>query len=120
MILTTERLILRPFSASDFEDVHSYASDPAVTRYTSFGPNSPEDTREFLARCEANAASTDEVYRNYNFAISLRESGRVIGGTGFAIDHPAHRGAELGYVLGQDHWGAGIATEAVTAVITFA
>ena len=118
MILTTERLILRPFRDADFEAVHEYASDEAVTRYTSFGPNSPEETREFLARC---LAEVDESPRqHYNLAITLRGDDRAIGGVGFNIDHPRHDGAEMGYVLHPSQWGKGIATEASSAILRYA
>lgn len=117
MNITTDRLLLRPFRASDFEAAHAYASVEEVTRYTSFGPNSPAETREFLARAEAEAA--EEPRQHYNFAITLRGEDHVIGGTGFRIDQPAHRGAELGYVLHHDYWGRGIATEAAAAVMRF-
>ena len=49
-MLQTERLDLRQFEIADFDAVHAYASDPLVTRYTSFGPNTFEQTRDFLTR----------------------------------------------------------------------
>lgn len=115
MTITTDRLILRPFRASDFEAVHAYASVEEVTRFTSFGPNNTAETREFLARAEAEAV--EEPRKHYNFAITLRGEDRVIGGTGFRIDQPLHRGAELGYVLHRDFWCRGIATEAAGALL---
>ena len=118
MTLTTERLVLRPFRAGDFEAVHAYASDPAVTRYTSFGPNTQEQTREFLARCEAE--SSEEKRSHYNLAVTFRGEDRVVGGAGFNVDHPLHGGAELGYVLHKDVWGKGVAAESAGAMIDFA
>ena len=116
-ILQTERLVLRPFRESDYEDVHAYASDPEVTRYTSFGPNSPEETMDFLRRTAESRLQDPRT--DYGFAIALRESGRVIGGTG--LHHLEHepRIAELGYVLHRDFWGQGYAAEAARAVIDF-
>jgi RimJ/RimL family protein N-acetyltransferase len=115
MILTTDRLILRPFRASDFDDVHAYASDPEVTRYTSFGPNTPDETRDFLARSEAETA--EPTSHHYNFAITLRGADNALGGVGFRVDQPVHRAAEMGYVLHRDHWGRGIVTEAAEALL---
>ena len=46
--LETERLILRPLTVNDFEAVHSWGSNPINTRYMAWGPNSEEQTREFL------------------------------------------------------------------------
>ena len=46
--LTTERLRLREFQATDEAEIHAYASDPEVVRYASWGPNTPADTRVVL------------------------------------------------------------------------
>ena len=51
MTLETEKLILRPFVESDFEAVHSYASNYDNIKYMVFGPNSMDDTRDFIKEC---------------------------------------------------------------------
>ena len=38
------RLTLRDFVAADEAAVHAYASDPVVTRFLVWGPNTVEDT----------------------------------------------------------------------------
>ncbi len=48
--LETQRLILRDFVESDWSEVHKYASDAEVVRYLTFGPNTEEDTKNFLQR----------------------------------------------------------------------
>ena len=47
--LETPRLILREFEAGDAEAIQVYAGDPEVTRFTSWGPNTPEMTASVLA-----------------------------------------------------------------------
>ena len=47
--LRTPRLILREFAAGDAEAIQVYAGDPEVTRFTSFGPNTPEVTDSVLS-----------------------------------------------------------------------
>jgi len=109
MILETERLILRPYTLDDAEDVHAYGSDPEVCRYTEFGPNTREDTVTFLKTV------TDPGHTAIDFAIVLRETGRVVGGIGA---RPPEGGRyELGWVLRRDLWGQGLVTEAVKALI---
>src|SRR5215217_671733 len=50
-----------------------------------------------------------------NFAIAL--AGESVGGIGFTVQHDVgHRSAEIGYWLGEEFWGRGIATEALIAV----
>lgn len=54
-----------------------------------------------------------------NFAIAL--GGEAIGGIGFTLQHDvAHRSAEIGYWLGEEFWGRGIATDALIAVTDYA
>ena len=50
-----------------------------------------------------------------NFAITV--AGEAVGGIGFILQPDvARRSAEIGYWLGEEFWGRGIATEAVIAV----
>jgi len=39
--IETERLILRPFNADDFDDLYAYQSRPDVARYLTWGPAIP-------------------------------------------------------------------------------
>ena len=43
-LLQTARLSFRDFTVDDYDDVHAYGREPEVTRYTAFGPNTPEQT----------------------------------------------------------------------------
>jgi RimJ/RimL family protein N-acetyltransferase len=54
-----------------------------------------------------------------NFAISVDEE--AIGGIGFSLETDVgYRSAEIGYWLGQEFWGRGIATECLSAVTNYA
>jgi ribosomal-protein-alanine N-acetyltransferase len=54
-----------------------------------------------------------------NFAIAVADE--AIGGIGFSIQYDVgHRSAEIGYWLGEEFWGRGIATEALVAVSDYA
>jgi ribosomal-protein-alanine N-acetyltransferase len=48
--IETERLLLRDLAASDRHPVHEYASDPEVVRFMDWGPNTEEETNEFIER----------------------------------------------------------------------
>ena len=73
MKVISERLAMRPFVASDEDDVHVYASDPAVCFFTDWGPNSPADTADFIARAVTDGAPA-------NIAVTL--VGDVLGAAG--------------------------------------
>ncbi|HKR12078.1 MAG TPA: GNAT family N-acetyltransferase [Pyrinomonadaceae bacterium] len=50
-----------------------------------------------------------------NFAIAVVDE--AVGGIGYTVQPDVgHRSAEIGYWLGEDFWGRGIATEALIAV----
>jgi ribosomal-protein-alanine N-acetyltransferase len=54
-----------------------------------------------------------------NFAIDV--AGEAVGGIGFDLQPDVgHRSAEIGYWLGEEFWGRGIATEALIAVTDYA
>lgn len=73
-------------------------------------PYTVEDAREFLS----TIASDGEV----RFALTLRESGRLIGGIGLRIVEPLQH-AELGYWLGVPYWGKGYGTEAAREMLRY-
>ena len=70
-MIETERLILRPFSESDYEDVFEYLNEPMVRCFACMKLNILEDAK---AETIKKAKETD-----YLFAIVLKESGKVIG-----------------------------------------
>lgn len=116
--LETERLSLRPFDESDFEAVHAYASDPEVTRFTGFGPNTEAETRGFIASVRRAALDPDS--RHLDLAIVPRDVGHVVGACGIRLDREDVREYEIGYVLSRNHWRRGIGSEAVRRLRDFA
>ena len=101
MILETKRLILRPLTMDDFEAVHSWAGNPDNTRYMAWGPNTEEQTSEFLATF---------VTAGKDFAVVLKNRGNVVGSCGVYPDKIGDTG-ELGWILHKDYWKHGYGTE---------
>ena len=71
MMIETERLILRPFTEADAEDVFEYLHEPAVHCFASMKLNSLEEAKEEMRR---RSSETE-----YWFAIVLKDTGKVIG-----------------------------------------
>ncbi|MFD4407375.1 GNAT family N-acetyltransferase [Nocardia sp. NPDC058499] len=115
--LVSDRLILREFTSADEEAVHAYCSDPAVTRFTDWGPNSIEDTRAFLvdAIAQASTPQRDE----FTLAAVHRRSGRLIGSVAIGVTSVQHRRGEFGFVFHRDFWSQGYATEACRLLLRF-
>jgi RimJ/RimL family protein N-acetyltransferase len=117
MAIETPRLILRELGDKDAPAVQAYAGDPEVVRYLDWGPNTPEDTAQFLtvAKVARNAVPRTA----YHLAIVLKAAGELIGGCRIEIRSAAHGSGDLGYVLARGAWGHGYATEATRALAEF-
>lgn len=114
----TERLLLREFGPSDFDDVHAYSSDYETVKHMMFGPNTPEQTRAYLEeQCVREAA--EEPRMHYNLAIMRLDTGKVIGGISFHMNW-RRDDAILGMVLNRNEKGCGFMTEALGGVLDLA
>ena len=71
MIIETERLILRPFTESDAADAFEYLHEPMVHCFACMKTETLEDARKAVLE----RAKDGEFY----FAITLKDSGKVIG-----------------------------------------
>ncbi len=116
--LTTERLILRPFTFEDAHDVFDYAKDEEVALYTTFDAHtSLDDSYAFLF---------DVVLPSYERGdlgpYALDFGGKVIGAIELRLMGSCIRAhtREMGIVLNQCYWGRGFYAEAATALITYA
>src|SRR5439155_16620824 len=81
--LRTERMILRPFREEDFADIHEYASDPKVTRFMDWGPNTEAISREYLDRALAEQQPWPREI--VNMAAEVAAEGKLIGSVRFAV-----------------------------------
>lgn len=116
-VVQTARLSFRDLTVDDYDAVHLYASDPEVTRYTAFGPNTPERTKGFLQLVTEEAQQTDRA--NYAFAVIHKETNQLIGSCGLMRSDKNGPQYSFGYVLRKDRWGQGLASEATRALVKF-
>lgn len=114
-VLETERLILRRFVETDGTDIYqNYASDPMVARYVTWNAHESAADSMLYAKC-----SHEGMFGAYQWAIVLKETGRVIGSVGLVeADEAAHTG-EFGYVIGRNWWNRGIVTEAMREMLRY-
>jgi RimJ/RimL family protein N-acetyltransferase len=117
LALGTRRLLLRELHPGDFSRVHAYASDPEVVEYMPWGPNTDQDTRDFLERCAAAEGAEPRV--SYELAVVRRADDLLLGTVGLGLDTGGHQ-AMLGYCYDRGAWGSGYATEAAAAMLDFA
>lgn len=119
-MLETERLILRNYKESDFEDYYEYASNPNV------GPRcgwQPYDSKE-----KAFERLKLECQKPYQFAIVWKETNKVIGSIElmntkterYPFETNFENSKEIGFLLSPAFWGKAIMPEATKEVLRFA
>jgi RimJ/RimL family protein N-acetyltransferase len=111
-LVETARLAMRPPTTADADEIALLSADPTLGLMTAAIPKpfTLEDARAFVlgsARRRRPASMT--------FSIRRRETGDLIGGIGWSEGQGGE--IELGYWLGAEHRGRGLATEAARAVL---
>lgn len=110
--LPTRRLVLRRPTDADAAALTALANNTEVSRWLSRMPHpyARTDARAWIASVNAPQAS------ECAFVITLAATGEIVGACGCArmdeCDLP-----QVGFWIGEPHWGNGYATEAAQAVI---
>lgn len=107
--LETKRLILRPLVEADAARQASLINDRGIAAMLARVPNpyTVADARAFIA----------DHGREIVFAICLKSDGNQLIGCCGLEPATARDRASIGYWIGRDYWGQGLATEAAQAMI---
>jgi len=117
-VLTSARIRLRPFVASDAIDVQKYAGDRDIAYNTTNIPH-PYKKGMAISWIETHLQEYNEG-RGIVFAIEHRDPVYFIGAIGLHAMLNEHHRAELGFWIGKPFWGNGFCTEAARTLIAFA
>jgi len=117
MELTTPRLRLRDFQSADWQAVHTFTADPAVVQFMPLDPATQEEVHAWVQAWIDQAQA--EPRTSYDLAVVHATTQRVIGWCRIAWRSDEVRQAELAYMLHQQYWGQGVATELAHALLTF-
>lgn len=114
--LTTERLVLRPFTLADAPEVSRLVGDRRIADTTLNIPH-PYDESMAVAWIGAHAEAAE---RGESMTLAISEkTGALVGAVALAMA-PTQQRAELGYWIAVSHWGRGYATEAAAAMVDYA
>lgn len=103
--IRTSRLLLRRARADDLDAMHGVLSNERAMLYWSTPPHAERaETEAWLASMIASSPHESEDF-------IIESGGRAIGKVG------AYRLPEFGYILHPDHWGQGLAHEALSAYL---
>ena len=111
-MIETERLLLRPYTLSDFDSLYEIMSDPETMQHYP-APFDEEKTRNWITWNLDN-------YEKYGFglwAVILKETGEFIGDCGITLQNiDGEILPEIGYHIHKKYWRRGFAKEAARAV----
>lgn len=113
-ILETDRLILRPPQAEDFEAWAAFAADPVAAEHLG-GPQ----VRPVAWRGMATVTGAWTLRGFSMFSVIEKATGDWVGRLG-PWQPEGWPGTEVGWGIVRDHWGKGYATEGATAAIDWA
>ncbi|KXX76086.1 putative N-acetyltransferase p20 [Madurella mycetomatis] len=109
-ILRFSRCVVRPYHPGDVDSLAQAANNPKIARWMQNAfpqPYTADDAKAWITIATSPSPLRD-------FAICKPDGSAVIGGIGLKTRSDIHyRTMEIGYWLGEDSWGQGIATEVV-------
>ncbi len=112
--LATDRLVLRPFTLGDADDVQRLAGAAEIADTTL---NIPHPYADGMA--EAWIESHADAFRDRErVVLAITTAGVLVGAISLRLDL-GHKRAELGYWIGLPFWGQGYATEAAEAMVGY-
>lgn len=115
--LKTDRLILREMTLGDAEFYFRHFNNDKVVEGSCFpGPKTLDAAKEEL---ELYCIRPFKENRGIRWGIVRKNSNELIGTCGYYDWNKTSRRAEIGYDLDPAHWGQGIMTEALQAVLEY-
>jgi [ribosomal protein S5]-alanine N-acetyltransferase len=101
-----ETVSLRRIDEADWPIVHTWGQLLEFCRFQPWGPDTPEDSRTFVAA--AAAAWSEQPQTRYAYLACL--DGRPIGTGELRLRNVQHRQGEIAYGLHPEEWGQGYGT----------
>lgn len=114
-MITTGRLVMRPFTMSDRNALFEIVQEPDIFRYF---PTMNAWPMEKVERYIQYQIAHWEKFNYGHWAAVMRETGQIIGWNGLEY-LPDTNETEVGYLFSKAFWGKGYATESTSAIIRF-
>jgi RimJ/RimL family protein N-acetyltransferase len=121
--IVTRRLVLRPFTRDDLDDLHAIQRRPDVAQYLYWEPRTRDEVEAVLQE-KVQLTRLEADGDGLSLAIELPGAAGtrtgVIGEVVLWHWSPRHRQAEIGFILHPDFQGHGYAAEGAAAVLDLA
>ncbi|WHQ37166.1 GNAT family N-acetyltransferase [Spiroplasma sp. SV19] len=112
-IIETERLILRPITLTDADNIFEYSKDIENIKFLEWPPHQDiAETKNIIAQLFLNQPLG-------KWALELKDTHQMIGIIDLRLDSIMPN-AKMGYIVNKKYWGNGYIVEAGKAVITLA
>ncbi len=116
MILETNRLIIRPISHQDKNEIFKYRCDKETNRYQGWIPETIDDVATFIGKT-AKKINENETW--FQLVIIEKETQKIIGDIGLHFFDHENKQVEIGFTLHKDFQNRGYATESVKRVVDY-
>lgn len=116
MKFETERLIIRPLTIADKNEIFEYRRDKEINKYQGWIPEKIEDVEEFIAKISEKINIPNTWFQ---FVLIKKETLKIIGDLGIHFFDNDNKQVELGCTLDKCFHKNGYATEALLCVINY-
>lgn len=114
--LETERLLLRRITMHDAKEIFAHRSDVNAMKYIGKPlAEGLEDAINLIRRMDEGINNNNSIA----WGICLKGEEKIIGSIGYYRINKDHHRGEIGYMIGTEHWGKGIVTEAMKVTLDF-
>ena len=114
--LETARLLIRPVTDADVDDLYAYYHLPDVVRYLPWTVRTREDTLEVIQKRKTTVYLGKEG-DTLALGVELKETGKLIGEVFLFWRNEESQQGELGFVFHPDFHGQGYAQEAAERML---
>lgn len=116
MILETARLLIRPITLDDKNEIFQYRCDKETNKYQGWIPEKIDDVATFIGK---TAKQINEPDTWFQFVVIEKQTQKIIGDLGIHFFDEKNEQVEIGCTLSKDFQNKGYATEAVKRVIDY-
>ncbi|MFZ2339166.1 MAG: GNAT family protein [Bacteroidales bacterium] len=115
-VIETERMILKPITLDDIDDIYEFTSDPLTSDWLTWYPHKTKtDAINFVNYVQEKYKKNQPA----QWAVKLKANNKIIGICGFISFSEEHLNGEVAYVLSPLYWNKGYLTEALKEIIKF-
>jgi RimJ/RimL family protein N-acetyltransferase len=116
MKFETERLIIRPLTIADKNEIFEYRRDKEINKYQGWIPEKIEDVEVFIAKISEKINIPNTWFQ---FVLIEKETLKIVGDLGIHFIDSENKQTEIGCTLNKDFQNKGYATESVKRVIDY-